>query len=82
MAAFKFGVLAAPIVEAVEAVSLLRTRDRSSVFLAEDFALDSVVCLFGGKDLGLLGDGILERLMRLVGRSSSLSSLPSLDSTW
>lgn len=85
MAAFKFGALAVPIVEAVEAVeavSLLRTRDRSSVFLAEDFALDSVVCIFGREDLDLLGEGILDRLMRLVGRSSSLSSLSSLDSTW
>lgn len=91
MAGFKFSGLAVSIVGVVLAVLIPRTRVRSSVFLADDFfGSDSLDCegrgvmdSLGREGRAFLGEGSFccfgderrDRLLRFLGRSSSLSEL-------
>lgn len=88
VAALGFEGLGLSVAVGVVVLESPRIRERSSVFLAEDFLADDFVNAFsrgrgGNRDtfegsLCPFGDGRRERLMRFVGRSSSLSSLSEL----
>jgi hypothetical protein len=91
MAGFKFSGMVVSIVGVVLVVLIPRTRVRSSVFLADDFfGIDSLgsegrgmIDSLGNEGRGFLGEGSFcrfgderrDRLLRFLGRSSSLSEL-------